>query len=318
MNNNHVKIILKYYLDKLFSILIIPSAYFLYFYRRLGSRCLPLTTKRLKNIGVFPIINHYYEPLFDERHLIHPLDRERKLTAINFNIKNQLDLLDKLTFSEELLELSFKPYPEKNSDFGLNNGLFGAGDADFLYQFLRYFQPAKIIEIGSGNSTKVARLALAKNQRDSKHICIEPYEQPWLEQFEQITVVRERIENCSIDWGSELQEGDLLFIDSSHMIRPQGDVLKEYIEIIPSLKSGVFIHIHDIFTPRDYGVGCIVEDVRFWNEQYMLEAILANNNRYTIVASLNLLKNNYYNELKSICPYLKKDDQPGSFYLRVN
>src|SRR6202044_2663312 len=100
------------------------------------------------------------------------------------------------------------------------------------------------------------------------HTCIEPYEMRWLEQFEEVNVLRDRVEDSGIDWAKELDRGDLLFVDSSHMIRPQGDVLKEYLEIFPRLASGVYIHIHDIFTPRDYPANWIAIKVRFWNEQY--------------------------------------------------
>jgi hypothetical protein len=94
---------------------------------------------------------------------------------------------------------------------------------------IRHFKPAKVLEIGSGQSTKIARIALQKNQRESnvayKHICIEPYEQPWLENLSDITLIRDLIEDCKLDWSKELMAGDLLFVDSSHVIRPQGDVL---------------------------------------------------------------------------------------------
>ena len=101
------------------------------------------------------------------------------------------------------------------------------------------------------------------------------------------------------------------------MIRPQGDVLYEYLNIIPQLQSGVLVHVHDIFTPRDYLDNWIRRDVRFWNEQYLLEALLGNSARYEVVAALNLLKHEHYAELKRVCPYLESDREPGSFYFRI-
>ena len=77
------------------------------------------------------------------------------------------------------------------------------------------------------------------------------------------------------------------------MIRPQGEVLREYLEIFPRLQPGVVVHIHDIFTPRDYLKTWGVDEVRFWNEQYLLEALLTNTNRYEVIAALNFLKNNH-------------------------
>ena len=308
-------------IDVIFSFLIIPAAYFLLLYRRIGSGALPKTTLRLKNIGVFPIRNHYYEPLFDDRLISVPLNKERLLPGIDFDIPSQLALLNKFSYSNELISLSLDKPSTGAESFCINNDSFESGDAEFLYQLIRHFKPAKVLEIGSGQSTKITRIALQKNQSETnvtyKHICIEPYEQPWLENLNGITLIRDLIEDCKLDWSKELIAGDLLFVDSSHVIRPQGDVLKEYLEIFPQLNPGVIIHVHDIFTPRDYLKSWVVDEVKFWNEQYLLEALLSNTDRYEIVAALNLLKHDHYNELKEVCPYLSENREPGSFYIRV-
>ena len=308
--------------DFIFSILIIPCAYVLLLFRLAGAKRLPLTSLRLKNIGVFPIKKHYYEPLFDHRLLKNDLSTDRYLPGINLNINSQIDFLSHLRFCEELKILDLKNQSSSVSAFQIDNGSFTSGDAEFLYQFIRYMKPSKIIEIGSGNSTKIARIAINKNNfEDSKfceHICIEPFEMPWLEELSDITLLRKPIEDCDINWSDILKSGDLLFIDSSHIIRPQGDVLKEYLEILPQLKKGVFIHIHDIFTPKDYPATWIEGDVKFWNEQYLLEALLTNSSRYEVIAALNYLKNNHFDSLSQVCPYLTLDHEPGSFYLRTN
>ena len=108
-----------------------------------------------------------------------------------------------------------------------------------------------------------------------------------------------------------------MFVDSSHVIRPQGDVLKEFLEIFPQLASGVYIHVHDIFSPKDYLREWVVNEVRFWNEQYLLEALLSNSNRYEVIGALNYLKHSQYDRLKEVCPYLTPEREPGSFYMRV-
>lgn len=309
-------------IDFIFSIFVIPAGYLLLAYRRSGSSNLPRTTSRLKKIGVFPIRNHYYEPLFDERLLSFSLQNDRHLPGINLNASAQINLLNQLSYHNELIDLNLNQRKASFDSFNINNGSFESGDAEFLYQLIRHLKPKKIIEIGSGNSTKIARLALKKNKaetgNDYEHICVEPYEQPWLENLDGITVIRERIEKCRFNLAAELQADDLLFIDSSHIIRPQGDVLTEYLEIFPQLVPGVYVHIHDIFTPKDYPKSWVVEDVRFWNEQYLLEALLTNTNRYDIVAALNYLKHNHYELLSRVCPYLTPEREPGSFYFKIN
>ena len=106
-------------------------------------------------------------------------------------------------------------------------------------------------------------------------------------------MLRSRVEDCQIDFVNELDAGDFLFIDSSHIIRPQGDILTEYLDIIPKLKTGVYVHVHDVFTPQDYPDEVIRENVLFWNEQYLLEATLGNESRYEVIAALSLLKNEF-------------------------
>lgn len=308
-------------IDWLLSMCVVPAAYLLLAYRRLGSGALPRTTSRLKEIGVFPIRNHYYEPLFDHRQLSARPSRERRLPGLDLNVAAQLQFLEQLRCADELVALRLHERSDGVAAFCIDNDSFQSGDADFLYQFLRRVRPATVVEVGSGNSTRIARLALQVNRtetgRTCRHICVEPYEQPWLEQLDGLTVVRERVEAWTFDWTAELQAGDLLFIDSSHVIRPQGDVLAEYLEIFPQLRPGVHVHIHDIFTPRDYLPGWVADHVRFWNEQYLLEALLANTSRYEVVAALNHLAHNHYDALSRVCPYLTPEREPGSFYFKV-
>ncbi len=302
--------------------ILIIGAFLLKFYRTRGSKRLKLSTKILKSIGVFPIIDNYYEPLFNDKKILNDLSAPRKLPGIEFNYANQLIFLKKLTYQNEFVAFVNE---EKNknleSSFELKNGSFESGDADFLYNFLRFIKPKKVIEIGCGSSSKIISKALNNNKKENniffKHICIEPYEHPWLEKFPEIDLIREKVENVELELFQNLEDGDFLFIDSSHIIRPQGDVLHEYLTIIPSLASGVYVHIHDIFSPHDYKEEWLKENVLFWNEQYLLEALLSNTNSFEIIASLNLLMKNNYDDLKKVCPYLTIDREPGSFYFKT-
>ena len=174
--------------------------------------------------------------------------------------------------------------------------------------------------MGCGESTKIISHALQLNEQDyaikANHSCIEPFEQPWLDSFRNIQIIRSKIEDIDHSFFSELEKNDLLFLDSSHVIRPQGDIIKEYLEIIPSLNSGVIIHVHDIFSPHDYLEHWIEENVFFWNEQYILESTLSNNSSYEIIAALNFLKHESFDALKKICPFITKETEPGSFYFK--
>ena len=103
-----------------------------------------------------------------------------------------------------------------------------------------------------------------------------------------------------LEYFSQLNSGDFLFIDSSHIIKPYGDIIFEYIKILPKLNTGVFIHIHDIFTPFDYPLHWFNQHNLFWNEQYVLESILANTNRYKVIFANNYMHKLHFKEFKTL------------------
>lgn len=305
-------------IDLLLLPFIYPAAFLLKTVRKAGVQRLPLTKNALFQVGVFPVSRHYYEPLFDARSLKQPLSKERDLPGIRWNVDEQLALLDGFQFSQELNDLSSARTDDLT--FHFNNISFEAGDAEYWYNLIRLKRPRRIIEIGSGNSTLIAIRAIKKNITEMagytcKHICIEPYEMAWLEKTG-ASVLREKIEDVDKEFFSELSQDDILFIDSSHVIRPQGDVLFEYLELLPSLKRGVIVHVHDIFSPKDYLESWIREDVMFWNEQYLLEAFLTSNRDWKIIGALNYLHHHHYKKLKEKCPFLTPEKEPGSFYIQ--
>lgn len=304
--------------DVLLTPLLIPSAYILKLTRKKGLHKLPITRKLLDKIGLLPVINHYYDPFFSKQHLRKPLNKERRLEGIDWNLKEQLAVLAEFSFTNEFSVFTTKYKNEL--EFYFNNPSFAAGDAEYWYNIIRLKQPKKIIEIGSGHSTKIARKAINKNSELNKdysceHICIEPYEMPWLEKLG-IKIIREKVEDIDLIFFKSLQANDILFIDSSHMIRPQGDVLFEFLEILPMLNKGVIVHIHDIFSPRDYLKEWLLNEKLLWNEQYLLEAFLTNNKDWKIIGAVNFLKHNHYSQLLEKCPRLTLDREPGSFYIQ--
>jgi predicted O-methyltransferase YrrM len=274
---------------------------------------------------VYPIIDHYYEPLFSPKRFQRPPGMTRSLPALDLNEKEQLEILNRFHYNEELLSLPIES--QGRLRFHYHNPMFGTGDAEYLYSMLRLYKPKRIIEIGSGQSTLMALQAVAENRKEDagcscEITCIEPYEAPFLDDTG-VIVLRERVEGLDGGVFAKLEAGDILFIDSSHMIRPQGDVLFEYLQILPTLKPGVLVHAHDIFTPRDYPADYGVHPTRFncttrfWNEQYLLEAFLAFNREYKVIGALNYLKHNHFQRIAAKCPILAQEPQvePTSFWI---
>lgn len=297
---------------------VYPAAVLLKLIRRGGVHRLPLCRNALINVGVFPIRDHYYEPQFDHRDPKLDFSTDRSLPGIDWNVAGQLETLERFTFSDELAGLpQSKPEP---FSFHLNNGAFESGDAEYWYQLIRAIEPKRIFEVGSGYSTLMAIDAIRKNRDESpsytcEHVCIEPYEMQWLDDAS-VSVIREKVEDIDLSFFSQLQENDILFIDSSHMIRPQGDVVFEYLQLLPTLNHGVIVHLHDIFSPKNYPKTWLADEVKFWNEQYLLEAFLSHNDSFRIIGSLNYLQHNHYERLNSVARFLTPEREPGSFYIQ--
>lgn len=294
------------------------SALWLRFVRRAGIGV--IEEKLLMTAGVLPVVDHYYQPLVNpKRDLSKSLRDDRELPGINFNTTEQLDLLAKFNYSDELLK--FPLGKGGQTTYYYNNDAYGSGDGEYLYNMIRHFKPRRIIEIGSGMSTLMAQNALVKNKADDSnyqynHICVEPYEMPWLEKTG-VEVVRKKVETIDKAFFQQLGVNDILFIDSSHIIRPQGDVLFEYLELLPILSPGVIIHIHDIFMPKDYPDEWIYKQHLLWNEQYLLEAFLTFNERFKILGMVNYLSHHYNKEFSEKCPVYAQQPgrEPGAFWM---
>jgi hypothetical protein len=201
-----------------------------------------------------------------------------------------------------------------------NNGFLPGLDITGIYAMLSEFKPRKYIEIGSGNSTKVAFKAKSEQGLDTEIISIDPEPRAQIDKLSD-RIIREPFENCDFNIPNELNENDILFVDNSHRILPNSDSMVFYLEILPKLKKGVIVHIHDIYLPYDYPQ--FMCD-RFYSEQYGLAMyLLANPKKYDPVLP------NYFisadSELSSlISPIWEHENlrgvekHGGSFWLRIN
>lgn len=147
-----------------------------------------------------------------------------------------------------------------------NNGYLPGLDIVGIYTMLTEFKPKKYIEIGSGNSTKVAFKTKTEQQLSTEIISIDPMPRASIDQLAD-QVIRAPFENVDFDIAGTLHENDILFVDNSHRILPNSDAMVFYLEILPRLRKGVIVHIHDMYLPYDYPQ--FMCD-RFYSEQYGL------------------------------------------------
>lgn len=201
-----------------------------------------------------------------------------------------------------------------------NNGFLPGLDIIGIYTLLTEFKPQKYIEIGSGNSTKVAYKAKTEHNLKTEIISIDPMPRAEIDNLAD-KVIREPFENIDFNILNELNENDILFVDNSHRILPNSDSMVFYLEILPRLKKGVIVHIHDIYLPYDYPQ--FMCD-RFYSEQYGLAMfLLANPDKYeTILPNYFISEDKELSEL--ISPIWSHDNlkdverHGGSYWIRIN
>lgn len=150
------------------------------------------------------------------------------------------------------------------------NAGFSCLDAAALVAFLLERNPPRYVEIGSGNSTMFARHAIRHGGLQTHITSIDPQPRAEIDSISD-TIIRRQLEQCDVDFVDELRPGDILFFDGSHRAFPNSDVTVFFLEILPRLKPGVLVHVHDIFLPDDYPPPW---RLRMYSEQYMLAAML--------------------------------------------
>jgi Methyltransferase domain len=261
---------------------------------------------------------HFYQPVPDTRALPETLwTRPSELVGIDMNESIQLDLLQKhfQKFRDEYEQFPTKPTGQP-SRFHLNNHLFDGTDALVAYCMVRHFRPRLIIEIGSGFSSLVLNEGAAKNN-GSALICVEPFPHEFLKQgFPGLhSLIQKKVENVELGFFSQLVSGDILFIDSSHTVKIGGDVNYLFLEVLPRLKPGVIVHVHDIFLPFEYRRDWVMEKFRFWTEQYMLQSFLTFNSEFEVLMANSYLNHYHQEALKTVFPGLPSY-RGGSFWIR--
>jgi len=232
---------------------------------------------------------HYYEPLPDFATITQEsLNRRRDYPALNFNWPEQLRLVKELTlYQPELEQLSL------DRSFDFDNGFFSGFDAAAYYALIRHLKPRRVMEVGGGYSTRIAEKALRRNRADGVEgslKCIEPYPESRLtDAIAPSNLITKPAQDVPTEVFQELEANDILFIDSSHTVKFGSDVCYLFLEILPALRSGVWIHVHDIFFPNDYPAEWLIEQRRAFNEQYLLEAFLTFNDNFSICLSTHWL-----------------------------
>jgi hypothetical protein len=279
--------------------------------------------------GALPMLVHFYSPVPDLEDLQNRnvWAKKSELPGIDFRPDFQLDLLKKLgkKFGDECIWPE-NPTNEKRN-FYTSNGGFSYGCASALHSIIRNFKPANIFEIGSGNSSNVIGDALEINSKESgkasNYVVIDPYPGDTVRnKVKEITqLIENRVELVDLKEFEVLKENDILFIDSSHMVKIGSDVNFLYMEILPRLNPGVIVHIHDINLPYEYPKTYATNPAfrMFWTESYLLQAFLTFNSEFEILLGMNYIQTDHMDTFCKAFPHFdleKNWANSGSFWIQ--
>jgi len=265
----------------------------------------------------------YYSPLPSVARLkanVARWNRPSALHGIEYDLPAMKSALADLLANYLNEFLTYPPYTEVRQ-MGFGPG-YTAVDALTLYMMIRHLKPQRYIEVGSGVSTYYCSLAAQRNASEGHPLritCIEPHPFEKLSTIPGIRVLPQKVEDVDISLFQQLQENDVLFIDSSHILRVDGDVPFLYLEVLPLLNIGVMTHIHDIPYPYNFPYPPELwifgqEWPMFWNEPMVLQAFLAFNKNFKISLSTPLIR--YFDEafLKQSIPiYESVARNPNTF-----
>ncbi|AQR96994.1 class I SAM-dependent methyltransferase [Clostridium saccharoperbutylacetonicum] len=230
------------------------------------------------------------------------------IEGVDLNTKYQLQLLEE--FSGYYKDMPFTNKKIDSLRYHFENNAFEYSDAIILYSILRHLKPNKLIEVGSGYSSCVT---LDTNELflENKIKCkfIEPYPnllKGLVKDNDSIDIIEKKLQDVSIDVFEELEAGDILFIDSTHVSKCNSDVNYIIFNILPKLKSGVIIHFHDIFYPFEYPKTWIYSG-KYWNEAYVLRAFLQYNNNFKIIFFNDYINSKFSEKVKANMPLCEKN-----------
>jgi hypothetical protein len=241
---------------------------------------------------------HFYSPFPDvaelERRAAQVWNADRNPTGIDLREEEQVALFDKLA---EILEddLPFPAGPSVDDRNGtryyFENPAYSWSDGMVLHALLRHLQPRHVIEVGSGYSSAMTldtteRWLDARSDHPVEVTFVEPYSEllrsllrPGDE--ERVTIHETAVQDVPFLVFGALGAGDVLFIDSTHVVKAGSDVNHLLFEVLPRLSAGVWIHLHDIFFPFEYPRDWVLEG-RAWHEVYLLRALLTGNDAFEI------------------------------------
>lgn len=248
-------------------------------------------------------------------------DRPLRLHGLDLDLDRQVGMLGRRLrpFIDELMVPITAP--ADRLAIHLDNPWYGPMDAHTLYAMLRSINPRRVLELGSGFSSLFIDLALDANlghgaTERASHEIVDPFPSPVLSRLgSRVSVSVQSAASVAIERFASLKSGDVLVVDTSHVVRPGGEVVRIVLEILPELASGVVVHFHDIFLPYAYPRIFYDRYNVHWQEQYLVAAFLAFNPHFIVELSNHALWRLRRDAVAALFPGLREGMQPGAFWI---
>lgn len=265
-------------------------------------------------VRIFYPLGHYYSPVPDTRRLASEPYRSRvwpkepyETPATDWRGEEQLELCKDIFARQTPLKFASEPTGDP-AEYFTSNIVYPPLDASVLQAMLRHLRPRRMIEVGCGYSS----LVTAQVNRDfldgqMRFTCIDPYPPDFLAPgVPGISDLRtEEIQATPLELFEELEENDVVFIDTSHTVKTGGDVPWIYHQIFPRLKRGVLVHVHDMFLPGEYPSSWVLEGWG-WNEIYLMQSFLDFNSAFEVAFSVHWMLQNHPEALREAFPDLSE------------
>jgi hypothetical protein len=278
-----------------------------------------------RRYGFQPILRHYYEPI-PEYETLPPDYFAARHDYPGVSLKMSLALETMQGLAAYGSECQWPEEAPGGGGYFAANPSFGYSSAAILHSMIRWSKARKLLEIGGGYSSLISVEALKNNAPDGdfRFTCVEPFPNDLVkrlirENSKSCKLVQKKAEDLNPDFFLDLQENDLLFIDSSHVSKLNSDVNFLYLHVLPKLNRGVLIHIHDIYYPYEYPREHFYGRKKyFWNEQYLLSAFLTNNHNFEIIFPGYYIQKDFNVEFQLAFPaYVpQKHRLTSSFWIR--
>lgn len=263
----------------------------------------------------------YYSPIPDVDELPGAVWQEPdEMPGLEWDLDAQLDHIERHLI-EFLPEFTPPLNPEGTpQSYHYGNEFFNAVDADVLYAMIRWLRPARYLEMGSGYSTLVAAAAAERNRAHGHplhQVVFDPFPSPVIEPVrDTIDLHPLPAEEIPLAAFTALAPGDILFIDSTHTVRPGGDVVWLVLGVLPRLAAGVVVHLHDFFRPFEYPREWLERFGAYWQEHHLVQALLADSRAFEILSAHHALSRLRREAVQRTFAGLQEDMQPSSLWLR--